>query len=149
MSGKAKVFTDGSAGTTGLKIVSRLRERDDVELITLSDDKRKDTEERRKAINAADIAFLCLPDDAAREAVSMSDGSTVIIDTSTAHRIEERFAYGFAELSEKHRDKIKNSKYIAVPGCHASGFIALIYPLCESGVIKKDINLSCFSLTGY
>ncbi len=149
MSGKAKVFTDGSAGTTGLKIVSRLRERDDVELITLSDDKRKDTEERRKAINAADIAFLCLPDDAAREAVSMSDGSTVIIDTSTAHRTEERFAYGFAELSEKHRDKIKNSKYIAVPGCHASGFIALIYPLCESGVIKKDINLSCFSLTGY
>lgn len=149
MSSKAKVFTDGSAGTTGLKILSRLRERDDIELITLSDDKRRDTEERRKAINSADVAFLCLPDDAAREAVSMSDGSTIIIDTSTAHRTEESFAYGFAELSKKHREKIRNSKYIAVPGCHASGFTALIYPLCESGVIKKDINLSCFSLTGY
>ncbi len=144
-----KVFIDGSAGTTGLRIVERLSQRKDLQLITLSDEKRKDPEERKKAINAADIVFLCLPDDAAREAVLMLENDhTVIIDTSTAHRTDERFAYGFPELTG-FRDKIRNAKLIANPGCHASGFIALAAPLLEKGLIEKDIALTAFSLTGY
>lgn len=145
-----KVFIDGSAGTTGLRIHERLAERNDIELITLTEEKRKDPLYRKEAINEADIAFLCLPDDAAREAVSfIENDTTVVIDTSTAHRTNEDWAYGFPELSEKHLEKIKSSKRIAVPGCHASGFIALVYPLVEKGVLPKDILLSCFSLTGY
>ncbi|MBO5021612.1 MAG: N-acetyl-gamma-glutamyl-phosphate reductase, partial [Clostridia bacterium] len=145
-----KIFIDGSAGTTGLRIVERLESRDDIELIKLSDDKRKDIEARREAINSADIAFLCLPDAAAIEAVSLIDNDkTVVLDTSTAHRTNSDWAYGFPELSVAHEEKIKNSKRIAVPGCHASGFISLIYPLVEKGIINKDILLSCFSLTGY
>lgn len=145
-----KVFIDGSAGTTGLRIHERLGGRDDIELITLSDEKRKDADCRREAINSADIAFLCLPDDAAREAVSfIENDSTVVIDTSTAHRTLEDWAYGFPELSEKHLEKIKCSKRIAVPGCHASGFIALVYPLVEKGIVSPDVLFSCFSLTGY
>ncbi len=145
-----KVFIDGSAGTTGLRIHERLSERKDIELITLSDDKRKDALYRKEAINSADIAFLCLPDDAAREAVSfIENDTTVVIDTSTAHRTDESWAYGFPELSEKHLEKIKSSHRIAVPGCHASGFIALIYPLIEKGVVSPDSAFSCFSLTGY
>ena len=145
-----KIFIDGSAGTTGLRIVERLESRDDIELIKLSEEKRKDIEARREAINSADIAFLCLPDAAAIEAVSLIDNEkTVILDTSTAHRTNNDWAYGFPELSAYHEEKIKNSKRIAVPGCHASGFISLIYPLVEKGIIGKDILLSCFSLTGY
>lgn len=145
-----KVFIDGSAGTTGLRIHERLSARDDISVITLSDEKRKDPLCRKEAINSADIAFLCLPDDAAREAVSFIENeNTVIIDTSTAHRTEPYWAYGFPELSEKHLEKIKTSKKIAVPGCHASGFIALIYPLVEKGVLSPETLLSCFSLTGY
>ena len=145
-----KVFIDGSAGTTGLRIHERLGGRDDIELITLSEEKRKDASYRKQAINSADIAFLCLPDDAAREAVSfIENDNTVIIDTSTAHRTEPLWAYGFPELSEKHLEKIKSSKRIAVPGCHASGFIALIYPLIEKGIVSPDELFSCFSLTGY
>lgn len=145
-----KVFIDGSAGTTGLRIHERLALRNDIKLLTLSEEQRKDAKYRKEAINEADIAFLCLPDDAAREAVSfIENDSTVIIDTSTAHRTEPSWAYGFPELSEKHLDKIKNSKRIAVPGCHASGFIALIYPLVEKGILSADALLSCFSLTGY
>lgn len=145
-----KVFIDGSAGTTGLRIHERLSERTDISVITLSDEKRKDPHYRKEAINSADIAFLCLPDDAAREAVSfIENDNTVIIDTSTAHRTEPSWAYGFPELSEKHLEKIRNSKRIAVPGCHASGFIALVYPLVEKGVLSPDALLSCFSLTGY
>ena len=145
-----KVFIDGSAGTTGLRIAERLSTRTDIELIKLNEENRKDINARKEALNSADIAFLCLPDAASREAVSLIENSrTVVLDTSTAHRTDDGWAYGFPELSEKHREKIKNSKRIAVPGCHASGFIALVYPLIEAGVLPKNSLLSCFSLTGY
>lgn len=145
-----KVFIDGSAGTTGLRIYDRLSTRKDIELITLSDDVRKDPEARKEAINSADIAFLCLPDAAAKESVSLVENpDTVIIDTSTAHRTNPEFAYGFAELSEEFMENLKTSKRIAVPGCHASGFIALVYPLVKAGVLSADAFLSAFSITGY
>jgi len=145
-----KVFIDGSAGTTGLRIAERLENRKDIELIRLTEENRKDLNARKKAINEADIAFLCLPDAASIEAVSLIDNeNTIVIDTSTAHRTNPDWAYGFPELSEEYETKIKNSKRIANPGCHASGFISLIYPLVEKGIINKDALLSCFSLTGY
>ena len=145
-----KVFIDGSAGTTGLRIVERLESRNDIELIRLSEENRKDINKRKEALNSADIAFLCLPDAAAIEAVTLIENdNTVVLDTSTAHRTNDDWAYGFPELSQKHLEKIKNSKRIAVPGCHASGFISLVYPLVEKGIISKDILLSCTSLTGY
>ena len=145
-----KVFIDGGAGTTGLRIKERLSNRTDIELIILSEDKRKDTTARREAINGADIAFLCLPDAAAIEAVSLIENpETVVIDASTAHRTNPDWTYGFPELSKEHEEKIKKSKRIANPGCHASGFISLVYPLVEKGIISKDILLSCTSLTGY
>jgi len=144
-----KVFIDGSAGTTGLRIYERLSERTDIELILLPDELRKDIEARRKAINSADIVFLCLPDDAARESVSLAENpDTVIIDTSTAHRTSPDWDYGFPELSES-RERIACSKRIANPGCHASGFVSLVAPLTQAGLIDKDISLTCFSLTGY
>lgn len=145
-----KIFIDGSAGTTGLRIKDRLMKRSDVELITLSEEQRKNTESRKQALNSAQVAFLCLPDAAAVEAVELVENpDTVIIDTSTAHRTSEGWAYGFPELSAEFEDKIKNSKRIAVPGCHAGGFIALVYPLVEAGVLGNDALLSCYSLTGY
>lgn len=145
----AKVFIDGSAGTTGLRIYERLGERDDIELITLPDELRKDSSARREALNSADIAFLCLPDAAAIEAVSLIDNeNTAVIDTSTAHRTADGWTYGFPEISGQ-KEKIKASKRIANPGCHASGFISLVAPLTQAGIIKKDARLSCFSLTGY
>ena len=145
-----KIFIDGKAGTTGLRIYERLESRKDVEIITLSEEERKDTNARKKALNSADVAFLCLPDDAAIEAVSLIENdNTVVIDTSTAHRTNPDWAYGFPELGEAHLDKIKNSKRIAVPGCHASGFIALVYPLVEAGIVDADVLLTCHSLTGY
>ncbi len=145
-----KVFIDGSAGTTGLRIHERLASRPDLEIVTLTGEKRKDPEARKEALNSSDIAFLCLPDDAAREAVSMIENENVkIIDTSTAHRVGCGFAYGFAELSGEHFENIKTNNRIAVPGCHASGFIALVYPLIKRGVIAFDTPLSCTSLTGY
>ena len=145
-----KVFIDGSAGTTGLRIFDRLSIREDIELITLPDEIRKDPNARKKAINSADIAFLCIPDAAAKESVSLVENpDTVIIDTSTAHRTNPEFAYGFAELSEEFFEKLKVSKRIAVPGCHASGFIALVYPLVKAGVLSADSMLSAFSVTGY
>ena len=144
-----KVFIDGSAGTTGLRIYERLGTRDDLELIILPDEIRKDPGARYEALAASDIAFLCLPDSAATEAVDMAkDLDTVIIDTSTAHRTNEAWAYGFPEI-KGYRNIIKNSKRIANPGCHASGFIALVEPLVSAGIIKNDLELSCFSLTGY
>lgn len=145
-----KVFIDGKAGTTGLKIYDRLSERSDIELLTLPEELRKDTAARKEMLNTADIAFLCLPDGAAREAVSLIDNdSTVVIDTSTAHRTNPDWAYGFPELSSDFFEKIRSSKRIAVPGCHASGFIALVYPLVNEGILSADALLSCFSLTGY
>ena len=144
-----KVFIDGSAGTTGLRIYERLDKRKDIERIRLSEEKRKDLNARKKALNLADIAFLCLPDEAAKQAVSLIDNDkTVIIDTSTAHRTAQGWAYGFPELAGI-REIIKHSKRIANPGCHASGFISLIKPLTERGLLPKDAVLSAFSLTGY
>ncbi len=144
-----KVFIDGSAGTTGLRIYERLSERSDIELIKLSEEVRKDINARRQALNSADIAFLCLPDDAAREAVSLVENqSTAIIDTSTAHRTSDGWTYGFPELLSSY-DEVKNSKRIANPGCHASGFVALVKPLVEAGIVRAEKLLHCFSLTGY
>lgn len=145
-----KVFIDGSAGTTGLKIEERLKERKDISLIVLDEKRRKDISARRNALNSADITFLCLPDEAAREAVSLTENSgTVIIDASTAHRTNPEWEYGFPELSEERKKRIALSKRIAVPGCHASGFIALVYPLLREGILNRDALLSCFSVTGY
>ena len=145
-----KVFIDGSAGTTGLRIRERLGSRTDLELLTLPEELRKDLNARREMLNTADIAFLCLPDAAAVEAVALIENEhTAVIDTSTAHRVSEGWAYGFAELSPEHRQAIVTSKRVANPGCHASGFIAGVYPLVAHGVIPADFTLTAYSLTGY
>ena len=145
-----KVFIDGSAGTTGLRIRERLSGRTDLKLLTLSEELRKDASARKDMLNSADIAFLCLPDAAAVEAVSLIENDhTAVIDTSTAHRVSEGWAYGFAELSPEHRRAIVTSKRVANPGCHASGFIAGVYPLVKHGVISPDFPLTAYSLTGY
>ena len=145
----AKIFIDGSAGTTGLRIRERLSARPDLELITLTEELRKDTEARRDALNRADVAFLCLPDAAAIEAVSLVENpNTAIIDTSTAHRTHEGWEYGFPELHGR-RERIAASKRIANPGCHASGFVALVEPLVREGLIAPDAALTAYSLTGY
>ena len=147
---KKKIFIDGRAGTTGLRIEERLSGRDGVELISLPEELRKDTEARREMLNTADVVFLCLPDEAAKEAVSMiTNESTVVIDASTAHRTNPDWAYGFPELSAEHEEKIKRSHRIAVPGCHASGFIALVYPLVKAGILPSDAIISAHSITGY
>ena len=145
-----KIFIDGSAGTTGLRIADRLRQRTDMELIKLPEELRKDKNARKDAIHASDVTFLCLPDAAAIEAVELAgDCAAKIIDTSTAHRTNDTWAYGFPELSAAHREKIAASKRIANPGCHASGFIASVYPLVASGMIAPDFPLTAYSLTGY
>ncbi len=147
---KTKVFIDGSEGTTGLRIDERFQKRDDIEILKIDSDKRKDAEERKKLINASDITFLCLPDDAARESVSLVENDKVcIIDTSTAHRTESGWAYGFPELSKEHRENIINGKRIAVPGCHATGFISIVYPLIKGGILPNGYPVAGFSLTGY
>lgn len=146
---KTKVFIDGSAGTTGLRIVDRLSAREDLELIILPDETRKDPKARAAALDAADIAFLCLPDAAARESVSLvTNPNTVIIDTSTAHRTADGWNYGFPELPGA-REKLAGAKRIANPGCYASGFVALVAPLVNAGLLDASAQLSCFSLTGY
>ena len=145
-----KVFIDGSAGTTGLRIADRLSGRTDLSVLTLTGDARKDPAARKEALFESDIAFLCLPDAAAKEAVALAEGSKVrIIDTSTAHRTDPAWAYGFAELSAAHRAALENSSRVANPGCHASGFIASVCPLVAKGVIDKSIPLTAYSLTGY
>lgn len=147
---KKKVFIDGKAGTTGLRIEERLSGRDDVEIISLPEEKRKDLEARRQMLNSADFVFLCLPDAAAIEAVSLIENPEVtVIDASTAHRTNPAWAYGFPELSEEFEKKIIESKRIATPGCHASGFIALVYPLIKEGILPANANLCVHSLTGY
>lgn len=147
---KAKIFIDGSEGTTGLRIHERFAGRDDIELLAISQELRKDKAERARLINQSDITFLCLPDEAARESVSLVENDHVkVIDTSTAHRTSEGWAYGFPELSKAHRKYIKEGKRIAVPGCHATGVISLVYPLVSSGMLPADYPISAFSLTGY
>ena len=144
-----KIFIDGSAGTTGLRIRERLATRKDLEVVVLPDEVRKEVSARKAALNDADVAFLCLPDAAAIEAVSLVENpTTVVIDTSTAHRTAPGWEYGFPELAGR-RERIAASKRIANPGCHASGFIALVEPLVRAGVVKRDAKLSAFSLTGY
>lgn len=145
-----KVFIDGKEGTTGLKIYERLSPRQDIEIITIDEDKRKDPIERKKCINASDITFLCLPDDAAREAVSMVENeNTRIIDASTAHRTCDDWAYGFPELGADFRQKVQKGKRVAVPGCHASGFLSIVYPLIKSGIMPADYPVVCHSISGY
>ena len=147
---KKKVFIDGKAGTTGLRIYERLSGRDDIEIITLCEEERKNIDSRKKALNSADIAFLCLPDAAAIEAVSLIENdNTVVIDTSTAHRTDADWTYGFPEISCELDNAISKSKRIAVPGCHAGGFIALVKPLIDAKIVDKGVLLTCHSVTGY
>ena len=147
---KPKIFIDGREGTTGLQIYEKLCDRDDIILLTIGDAKRKDVSERRKQINSADLVFLCLPDDAARESVSLIENdNTRVIDASTAHRTNQDWVYGFPELSKEQRTKIANTRKVANPGCHATGVIATTYPLIALGVMPLYYPLSCMSLTGY
>lgn len=147
-----KVFIDGSEGTTGLRIFERFEARDDIELLKIDPDKRKDPNERAKMINSSDITFLCLPDDASRESVSLiapDNDHVTIIDTSTAHRTLDDWTYGFAELNKGQRDKIRTSKRIAVPGCYATGFISIAHPMVASNLMNADYPVSAFALSGY
>ena len=147
---KPQIYIDGQEGTTGLQIYERLGARQDIELLRIDPDKRKDTAERKKLLNAADLVFLCLPDAAAVEAVSLIENPAVkVIDASTAHRTAPGWDYGFSELSPAHRSAIQKSLRVANPGCHATGFISAVYPLVQVGLIAKDQFLTCFSLTGY
>jgi len=147
---KTKIFIDGSEGTTGLRIFERFEGRDDVEILKIDSNLRKDIKERKRLINESDITFLCLPDDAARESVSLVENpNVIIIDTSTAHRTENGWAYGFPELSKEHRQSIKNGKRIAVPGCYATGFISLVYPMIAKNVMNADYPVSSFAVSGY
>jgi len=143
-----RVFIDGSAGTTGLRIRERLSRRPELELLTLPEELRKEPTARKEAMNASDIVFLCLPDAAAIEAVDLAENAaTAVIDTSTAHRTAPGWVYGFPELVG--REAVAQSRRIATPGCHASGFIALVRPLVRAGLIGPDTALTAFSLTGY
>lgn len=145
-----KVFIDGREGTTGLRIEQRLSVRSDIELLTIDPSLRKDSATRARLLNQADVAFLCLPDAASIEAVSLIDNpNTIVIDASTAHRTLHGWAYGLPELSPEHRKNIMHGKRIAVPGCHASGFLALAYPLILSGLLPKNYPIACHSVTGY
>ena len=147
---KPIVYIDGKEGTTGLQIYDRIGARDDITLLLIDEDKRKDPVERQKLMNAADLVFLCLPDAAAREAVTLvTNPATRVIDASTAHRTSPGWDYGFAELSPRHRAAIQASRRVANPGCHASGFIAIVYPLVACGLLPPDALLSCHSITGY
>ena len=145
-----KVFIDGKAGTTGLQIYQRLGSRKDIQVLTLPEEQRKDPNCRRDMFGQADVVFLCLPDEAAKQAVELAEGpDTVVIDTSTAPGWAPGWAYGFPELSAAHREQILHAKRIADPGCHASGFISIVYPLTAAGVLSPDALLTCFALTGY
>ncbi|MCQ2407041.1 MAG: N-acetyl-gamma-glutamyl-phosphate reductase [Oscillospiraceae bacterium] len=145
-----KVYIDGQAGTTGLKLFDRIKDRDDVELLIIDPAKHRDNAERARLINESDVTFLCLPDAAAIEAVSFVENpATRIIDASTAHRTNPDWAYGFPELSPAHRERILTAKRVAVPGCYASGFAAIVYPMIQSGFLPKDYPLTCHAVSGY
>ncbi|MFI3313579.1 MAG: N-acetyl-gamma-glutamyl-phosphate reductase, partial [Eubacteriales bacterium] len=144
-----RVFIDGSAGTTGLKIFQRFTQRNDIELLQIDEAKRKDVSERVRMIEMADISFLCLPDAASKEICALVSPTAKILDTSTAHRTSPDWVYGFPELSAEQRSKVETATRVAVPGCHASGFIATVLPLVEAGILPKDYPLSAHSVTGY
>jgi len=144
-----KVYIDGQEGTTGLKILERFKNRNDIELLKIDEEKRKDADERKKLINSSDFTFLCLPDAAAREAVAMARDKVRIIDASTAHRTNPDWAYGFPELGADFRNKIANSARTAVPGCYASGFISMVYPLVKLGIMPADYPVTCHAVSGY
>lgn len=144
-----KVYIDGQEGTTGLKILERFKDRNDIELLKIDEDKRKDADERKKLINSADFTFLCLPDAAAKEAVAMAGDKVRIIDASTAHRTNPDWAYGFPELGKDFRSKIEQSNRTAVPGCYASGFISMVYPLVRLGIMPEDYPVTCHAVSGY
>lgn len=144
-----KVYIDGQEGTTGLKILERFKDRTDIELLRINEDKRKDNDERKKLINSSDFTFLCLPDAAAVEAVAMADERVRIIDASTAHRTNPDWAYGFPELGSEFREKITKSNRVAVPGCYASGFAAMVYPLVKLGIMPADYPVSVHAVSGY
>ena len=147
---KYSVYVDGQEGTTGLEINERLASRSDVEILKIDPEKRRDINERKKLLNQADIIFLCLPDDAALEAVAMVENpSARIIDASTAHRTNDDWAYGLPELGKEYRNKIENSKRISVPGCYPTGFNLLIHPLVKEGIIAPDYPLNCHAISGY
>ena len=147
---KTKIYIDGQSGTTGLQIYDRIGSRDDLQLLRIPEDKRHDAEERKKYLNSADIVFLCLPDDGAREAVSLIDNDQVrVIDASTAHRTNDDWVYGFPEISKEQREAIRTGKRIANPGCHATGFISVTAPLVRMGILPEDYPVTCYSLTGY
>ena len=147
---KKTVFIDGQHGTTGLKIHERLQKRTDIELVEIPEEKRKDPTVKRKLLNEADIVFLCLPDDAARQAVGMiTNNSVCVIDGSTAHRVSEGWVYGFPELNKEQRNLIRTSKRISVPGCHATGFVALLFPLVSRGIVAPDYPVNSFAIAGY
>ena len=147
---KTKVYIDGQSGTTGLQIYDRIGQREDLELLRIPEELRHDPNERKKYLNSADIVFLCLPDEGAREAVSFIDNPNVrVIDASTAHRTNPDWTYGYPELSKAQRAAIRTSKRVANPGCHATGFISTTAPLVAMGVLPKDYPMSCYSLSGY
>lgn len=146
----AKVFIDGQEGTTGLNIAKRLAGRQDVLLMAIGESLRKDAEERKRKISQADIVILCLPDAAARESVALAEGTqTRILDASTAHRTQSGWAYGFPELSKAHQEAVATGNRVCVPGCHASGFAAIVYPLVKAGILPQDYPIVCHSVTGY
>lgn len=144
-----KVYIDGQEGTTGLKILERFKDRNDIELLKIDEDKRKDNDERKKLINSSDFTFLCLPDAAAKEAVAMAGDKVRIIDASTAHRTNPDWAYGFPELGKDFRSKIEHSNRTAVPGCYASGFVSMVYPLIKLGIMPEDYPVTCHAVSGY
>ena len=147
---KTKVYIDGQVGTTGLQIYERIGNRNDLELLRIDEDKRHDTDERRKFLNSADIVFLCLPDAGAIEAVSLIENPDVrVIDASTAHRTSDEWVYGYPELSKEQRAAIAAGKRVANPGCHATGLISSVAPLVKMGILPADYPVTCYSLTGY
>ena len=145
-----KIFVDGQEGTTGLKINERLAGRKDLEILKIDPEKRKDTDERKKMINSADAVFLCLPDVASKEAVTLVENpNTRIIDASTAHRTAEGWLYGFPEMDKGYRNSFSQAKRVTVPGCYATGFVALMHPLVKMGLVPAGMPVSCTAVSGY
>ena len=143
------VFIDGQAGTTGLQISQRLASHSNIELLTLTDEERKDPKHRQRCLKDADVAVLCLPDDAARESVELAEGQTRILDASTAYRVDEDWAYGVPELCAEQRERIATAQYVSNPGCYPQGFILMLRPLIQAGVLAPTLPLRCHAVSGY